>query len=159
MPVIDTTKYGPTANAYLDIEDADELFDSVYGAEDWPTISDDDKVRLLITATEDIDSLVYSDKKAQSTQALNFPMIVDNTEVGFDEARRCCAIQAMYIYSYNDSIKSAIEESIQNVKTQNFGKVQTTKSHSGLNYFKQYDAKVLRLLAPYLVGETSVYRG
>lgn len=159
MPTIDDTKYGASANSYLDVADATTIFDAMYGSEDWLTLSDDDKARLLITATEQIDYITSSSAKAQSTQALNFPMLIENEEVGYNEARRCCAIQALYIYAFNDTINSAVEESIQNVKTQNFGKVQTTKSSSGVNFFKRYDPKVLKLLAPYLDGDSEVHRG
>lgn len=159
MPTLDATKSGASANSYITVAEATTMFDEMYGAEDWATLGDDDKMRLLITASFQIDSITQSDKKAQSTQALNFPMIINNEEVGYNEARRCCAIQALYIYAFNDTINSAVEESIQNVKTQNFGKVQTTKSSSGINFFKKYDPKVLKLLAPYLDGDSEVYRG
>ena len=159
MPIIDSTKYGTNANSYLETYEADDVFDAMYGSEDWLTLSDDDKARLLITATEQIDYITKSTLKAQTLQALNFPMIINNEEVGYNEARRCCAIQALYIYENNDSIKSAVEESIQNIKTQNFGKVQTTKSSSGVNFFKRYDPKVIKLLAPYLDGDAEIFRG
>lgn len=159
MPTIDATKYGNEANSYLEVDEADEMIDLIYGSEDWSTLSEDDKIRLLVTATDQIDSIVKSNYKVMLTQALNFPMLIENEEVGYNEARRCCAIQALYIYAFNDTINSAVEESIQNVKTQNFGKVQTTKSSSGVNFFKKYDPKVLKLLAPYLDGDSEVHRG
>jgi len=159
MPTVNADKYDALANSYLTIAEAGEILDGIYGSEDWFTINVDDQARLLITATEQIDYLTRSDLKAQPTQALNFPLIIENEEVGYNEARRCCALQALYIYAFNDSINSATEESIQNIKTQNFGKVQTTKSVSGTNFFKRYDPKVLKLLAPYMSGDSEVHRG
>lgn len=159
MPILEAEKSGTESNSYLETFEADEIFDNIYGADDWEPLSDDDKERLLITATEQIDYITKSTLKAQTLQALNFPMTINNEEVGYNEARRCCAIQALYIYENNDSIKSAVEESIQNIKTQNFGKVQTTKSSSGVNFFKRYDPKVIKLLAPYLDGDAEIFRG
>jgi hypothetical protein len=159
MPILDATKYGVESNSYLEVYEADEIMDNLYGAEDWVTLSEDDKMRLLISATEAIDHITISETKAVSDQALNFPLIEDNVEVGYNEAKRCCALQAFYLYENNDSIKSAVEESIQNIKTQNFGKVQTTKSSSGLNFFKRYDPKVIKILAPFLSGDSTIHRG
>lgn len=160
MPTdINSTKGSALSNSYLSLDDAEIAFDNMYGAEDWMTLSEDDQIRLLLTATEQIDYITKSNLKAQTLQALNFPMIINNEEVGYNEARRCCAIQALYIYENNDSIKSAVEESIQNIKTQNFGKVQTTKSSSGVNFFKRYDPKVIKLLAPYLDGDAEIFMG
>ena len=160
MPTdINSTKGSALSNSYLSLDDAEVIFDNIYGAEDWMTLSEDDRIKLLLTATEQIDYITKSNLKAQTLQALNFPMIINNEEVGYNEARRCCAIQALYIYENNDSIKSAVEESIQNIKTQNFGKVQTTKSSSGVNFFKRYDPKVIKLLALYLDGDAEIFRG
>ena len=160
MPTaINSTKSDASANSYLSVAEATTILDDIYGAEDWVTLSTEDKTRLLLTATEQIDYITKSTLKAETLQALNFPMIINNEEVGYNEARRCCAIQALYIYENNDSIKSAVEESIQNIKTQNFGKVQTTKSSSGVNFFKRYDPKVIKLLAPYLDGDAEIFRG
>ena len=156
---IDATKSGSSANSYITVAEADLIFNSMYGAEDWVTLSADDKARLLLSSTEAIDHITISETKAVSDQALNFPLIEDNVEVGYNEAKRCCALQAFYIYENNDSIKSAVEESIQNIKTQNFGKVQTTKSNSGLNFFKRYDQKVIKILAPFLSGDSTIHRG
>lgn len=159
MPILDSTKYGVNATSYLTLDEAELFFDNMYGAEDWETLSDEDKERLLITATDQIDYITRTDLKSQSGQALNFPMTINDEEVGYNEARRCCAFQALYIYENNDSIKSTVEESIQNVKTQNFGKIQTTKSSSGINFFKRYDPKVLKILSLYLDGNSEIFRG
>lgn len=157
MPILDATQAGPSANAYVTVPEADSYFDSIYGADDWMTLSEDDKARLLISATEDIDYITRNDLKSTEEQALNFPAVGDKGP-DFNTVKRCCMIQALYIYENNDSIKSSVEEAIQNIKTQNYGKIQTTKSSSSINFYLRYSGKVLKLLAPYLDVSTRIVR-
>ncbi len=121
MPVVIATKGAANANSYATVEAADAYFDATFGADEWAQIPEDDKARLLLTATRMIDqwSLDSSVIKMDDSQALNFPVAVkDHPEHGdgFNEAAQACTIQAFHIYQNNDTIREAINAKIQGVK-------------------------------------------
>jgi hypothetical protein len=71
---IDDTVGGATANAYIDIADADDYFDNHTAPTTWDDAAEDDKCRALQTATRMLDaSFEWVGSVASSTQALLWP--------------------------------------------------------------------------------------
>lgn len=74
MPLaLDATVGGAAANSYATVEDADEALDYRVGAAAWSGLAADDKIRALVTATRDLDTLEFIGVRATSTQALEWP--------------------------------------------------------------------------------------
>jgi hypothetical protein len=146
MANFDATKSSSTANSYATTSEADDFFEFQYGAEEWSDISDDDKERLLATATAMIDRLKPKYEKLDDSQSLNFPMenTDDSDEDGFDEAKKACIIQALYLYKNNDAIAEAKQAALQGLKSESLGKV--SRATSGLNPFYTFDPAALQNL-------------
>jgi hypothetical protein len=157
---INAEKSSPDANSYTDIATADSIFNTFYLANDWFQLEDDDKARLLITATRELDGLPYLYEKYDSSQALKFPRKNDNDlEIGWSEMQLACAYQALFLYFNFETIRDSISESIQNIETQVIGKLRVTKTNSKFNPLEGIDRQALRLLAGYLNFDTVVHRG
>jgi len=157
MPDLDATKSGTSANAYCDEDFADEYLDNIYGADEWADVSDDDKARLLVTATKQIEELALEYDPATTTQALKFP--VDNTddsdEDGWDEAQEACVIQAFYLLNHFDAIQEAESLGIAGVKSES----ASGRSFTGFNSLRQIAPAARKKLASFLDLSMSVYRG
>ena len=173
MLTIDATKGGAAANSYATAAEADSYWDAVYGASEWADIDDDDKSRLLMTATKMIDKLTPKYNSADTSQALNFPVStvvqttdwfldeVSNPDVppddGFNEVKEACIIQAFYLYQNSDTINEGVSMGIQGVKQETMG--PSHKVITGFNPFRKYSPDVYRMLTPYLNLDFFTRRG
>ena len=54
---LDVTKGGTAADSYASLVEANTLLGNTYGADEWASLSDADKEKLLRTATKDIDEI------------------------------------------------------------------------------------------------------
>ena len=70
---LDATISGPSANSYLDIDDADTYFGGRFGADAWFAFTDAQKQQLLASATKTIDTCIFSGFKHLKEQALQWP--------------------------------------------------------------------------------------
>lgn len=157
MPTIDATKGGESANAYATVEEADEFWDGFYSSE-WEEIDSDDKARLLITATRMIDGLSLLYSSAATSQALNFPLATnDESDDGFEQARKACITQAYYLFKNLDVVQEGVTMGIQGVKSETIG--PTSKQITGFNPFRKFDPEVYRYLAPYIDMDFMASRG
>jgi len=161
MPTLVATKGNKDANSYATVAEADTYLDTIYGADEWATLDDDDKARLLITATKMIDrlSINTSDYGSYSkTQALNFPLAdADGNETGFAKAAEAAIIQAFYIYLNHDTISEGTTMAVQGVKSETIG--PTSKTITGFNPFRKFDSQVFVLLKDYLDLDFVIPRG
>lgn len=151
MPTLVATKGASNANSYATVEEADTYLDNIYGADEWATLEDDDKARLLITATKMIDRLSIDTTYGphSSTQALNFPLAdADGAEAGFDNATEAAIIQAFYIYLNYDTISEGTTMAVQGIRSETIG--PTNKAITGFNPFRKFDSQVFVLLKDYL---------
>lgn len=148
----DATKGGPAANAYADEEEADDLLEFQHLAEAWWEISDSDdesKERLLVTATRDIDRLRMRYGKEDASQALCFPVINGPSgSDGFDEAKRACAYQALWLATMGDELKDAAVNSIAGVTQERMSSVSRTMN--GLNPIRKYSPEALHELRGFI---------
>jgi len=77
--------------SYADISFADSYFDERYGADSWVESSEQNKTKLLKTATMIIDQLNFAGEKSEEDQTNEFPRGSD-TEVPLNIKRACCEI-------------------------------------------------------------------
>jgi hypothetical protein len=134
MPTLITTKGGANSNSYVDIMLADATIDTMYLLVDkWNLLDDDNKVRLLIQATKDIDTLPVKYQKVNNNQSLKFPVI--NKEFGDDgflQAQLACIEQAVYLMEYTQLMLEGQADKIAGVTQKSIGNLST--SLRGLSY-------------------------
>lgn len=155
MPTIDATKGGANANCYIAIAEADAILDEVYGAEDWATFTDDEKSRLLITASKMIDRLPISDTtKNDETQSMLFPLEGDK---GWETARDVTPYQAMWLYDYGMRIRDAQANQIDGTTKMEYDELRQTMN--GFNFSASYAREVVSSLGGYIDMSVRLYRG
>lgn len=161
MPTLVATKGASNANSYATVAEADTYLDNIYGADEWATLEDDDKARLLITATKMIDRLSINTTNygsCSSAQALNFPLVdAGGNEVGFAKAAEAAIIQAFYLYLNQDTISEGKTMAVQGIKSETIG--PTNKTITGFNPFRKFDSQVFVLLKDYLDLDFVIPRG
>ena len=62
-----------TANSYVTLTEANSYFETVPDSSTWTNKTDDQKNRALISATREIDNLVFYGDRCDEDQALKFP--------------------------------------------------------------------------------------
>ncbi len=60
-------------NSFISLEDANVYFDERYDSESWISLDDEQKEKLLITATKKINKFDFCGQKADESQKLEFP--------------------------------------------------------------------------------------
>lgn len=93
---------------YATISEADAYFNGAFGSA-WEHIDDDDKIRLLISATRNIDRQEYRGSKVEPTQALEFPRIINNKETDDTIVTKACCEEAYAIFNKGQSAVSDID--------------------------------------------------
>ena len=154
MPTFDATKSGPNANSYATVDEADDYFEFEYGADEWNSLDDDTKERLLVTATRMINRFKPLYDKLDENQSLNFPM--DVSPDGFDIAKEACIIQAIHLHRNHENFQEALAGMIQGLKKESLGK--TSKEVTGYNPMGRYAPGVLKMLSNYVVTALQVSR-
>lgn len=135
-------------NSFATIAEANTMIDEVYGAEEWAGLSDDQKTRLLITATAMLRELVYKDALADGVSIWTHPILKEAT-----------AFQAWFIYQHNDAMESAMSDGVGGVVSKTVGRMTEEKAGAGFAFRKQYHPRVLRLLQGYYPVGKAIVRG
>jgi len=152
---LNTTKGSPDANAYADVSEADALLEQLYQTDEWFALDDSEKMKLLVTGANYIDRLPVKYESADSSQALKFPL--DNEDDGFEIAKEASIWQAWYLYLNLSAIDGAQASAIENIRTENLGKVQTTKFVGGINPMRKYEPYIFRLFQGFLNLNNRIY--
>lgn len=152
---LDATLKGENANSYATVEEADARIAQEFGNFEWLNSDGTTKKQLLIMATRQIDAFQPAHEKWIETQALNFPMNVNGKEeVG--EVKEACIMQAYYLLTNYETIESVKNQAMQNIKTENLGKVQMTKSAVGFNPLSRYCDNFFKLIGRYIIFNNKV---
>lgn len=154
---IDATKGGQNANSYLDITTADAIADGDFFLYDtWSQLDATTKERLLKTATKMIDMLPIKYEKANSEQALKFP--VNNDDDGFSSVQIACLYQAVYIYKHKDMLDNVIAVQNAGIKSRTLGKVSETYSYKSIANNPKIMPDVYKILMKFLAFEVAIKR-
>lgn len=134
---------------YATVEDADDYFAASYGSE-WETISENQKQKLLITATRVIDRKDYQGIKVDENQPLKFPRLISGIQTDDYLLMMTCCELALNIYS--DGGKDV---DISNIKSVSLGDSSvsfrdTSKTES------EEDLLIEDFLSDYLMGGVRV---
>lgn len=151
-------------NCYIDIDDADEYFSLKYGADAWDALSDEDKDKLLISATRKIDRLPLRGKKRSYSQALGFPRYFDNyydeeymasllyAETVPEEVEKATCEEAWAMLNTEASKRRELQR--QGVKSYSLGRLSETFQGSRSLSLVSEEAK--ELLRPWIAGAVRI---
>ena len=135
---------------YATVEEADNYFNATFNCS-WKDISEDDKGKLLVSATREIDRGDWLGVKKDEEQELEFPRIIYKKETDENVLMMACCEEALAIYSSGSSVNA----DTQGIKSM---QVQDTRidfeSNSEVKMF-QSDA-AYDLLKPYMIKSTRV---
>lgn len=145
-------------NSYVTVTEADEYLSALYLADEWGSVTPENKLKLLITATRMLDRLPVKYERVSPLQKLKFPCRTDGLGDGTEQAKEACILQAWYLFRNMENITAAHDESIMALKSQNLGAVQIAKSVSGTNPFKKYDPQALDILSKYVSFQFKIGR-
>lgn len=101
---------------YATVEDADNYFNAFYGSV-WETIEQEDKAKLIVSATRTIDYSEWRGEKAEKDQPLEFPRIINGKITDDDLLMRACCEEAQAIYS-SGSATTSNTDGIESIKVQ-----------------------------------------
>lgn len=87
---------------YATAQEAEDYFNASFGV-DWYNIPDDNKDKLLISATRSIDRAEYRGVKKDENQVLQFPRIINGKETDETLLMIACCEEAIAIYNKGNS--------------------------------------------------------
>lgn len=90
--ILDATVGGPESNSFITVARATEIADyDIIERVDWYVADPDDRIRALVTATRQLDTLPWVGLRATTTQALSWPRtdaIINGRTIPSDEIPR-----------------------------------------------------------------------
>ena len=134
---------------YATLEDADNYFAAAYGSE-WEQISENQKQKLLITATRLIDRRDYQGEKVNPEQPLKFPRIICDEKTNNDILTVACCELAANIYS-----DGGVDKTMSNIKSVSLGDSSISFIESGKTESED-DLIIEKFLSEYLMGGVRV---
>ncbi|MDY6852289.1 MAG: DnaT-like ssDNA-binding protein, partial [Thermodesulfobacteriota bacterium] len=164
---IDATPGGAEADSYVTLTQADEYFQDDYDfSSNWSNLSEQDRSRLLITATRMLDRLNYKGRRYDyfTPQALKFPRVIGDEVISLDQAgqltipvfvRRAVCEQARQVYQ-SGSAGGAEDLAFMGVESFRLDKIALNLSGGQTTHGLCPAAS--RLLAPFLVHSVELRR-
>ena len=134
---------------YATVEEADDYFAAAYGTE-WEQISENQKQKLLITATRLIDRRDYQGEKVNPEQPLKFPRMICDEKTSDDVLITACSELAANIYS-----DGGTDNSMSNIKSVSLGDSSITFKEDGKTE-NDDDLLIEEYLSDYLIGGVRV---
>ena len=89
-------------DVYADIEDSDKYLNAMFGS-NWSELIEEDKAKLLVSATRSIDKGQWKGVKVNEEQALEFPRFIAGKQTDEDILMRACCEEAYAIYKSGTS--------------------------------------------------------
>lgn len=101
---------------YATIEDADEYFDAMFNS-NWANIAEEEKAKLLVSATRKIDRGSWKGVKKEENQDLQFPRLILGKETDEEILTMACCEEALAIYT-SGNVTGANTQGIKSMKVQ-----------------------------------------
>lgn len=146
-----------SANSYASLFEADAYMEDMYDDGGWSSLDDEQKARLLLTATKMIDKLNVVYDKVVAERKLKFP-VKGQTVDGYDLAKEACLIQALYLYKYDNQLDYATRGSITGITNEAYSETSVNRKPS-FNPLKKYSSEVYKILADYISLSVTISRG
>lgn len=111
--------------SYATVAQADEYFSAKFGSE-WANIDEEDKKKLLVTATREIENLCFQGIKIDKEQPLKFPRKICCLEIEADNPKiiTCCAEIANAFYNTGDG--DTVTPNADKIKSMSVGDTSIT---------------------------------
>lgn len=154
---LDTTRGGAASSSYISVIEADAALDLDAFAKAWRKASDDDKARLLATASRMLGDLPLRYAKSSPDQALDFPCADSTDDGGFTVAQSAAIAQAAHLAEYSADIQDAQSAAITGATSLPgpFGSTSVAKPRP----YAKFSPEALRLLRNYLNFTGQIRRG
>lgn len=112
---------------YATVEDADKYFSAKFGNV-WHEIQVEDKQKLLVTATREIENLQFQGLELDPEQPLKFPRVICCSQIKADDKNliACCAEIACAIYNVGALANSITTPNAENIKSMSIGDTSIT---------------------------------
>ena len=136
--------------AYVDLEEANEYFNSRLHADAWAEASDADKEKALQQATKAIDRQPLKGKKTDAGQILAFPRYPDE-EIPEAVKEACCEEALALLERGNSQRRKLQQEGVQSFALGNMSETYVAGAGRGL---LSQEAK--ELLRPWLLGSVFI---
>ncbi len=136
--------------AYVDLEEANEYFNSRLHADAWAEASDADKEKALQQATKAIDRQPLKGKKTDAGQILAFPRHPDE-EIPEAVKEACCEEALALLERGNSQRRKLQQEGVQSFALGNMSETYVAGAGRGL---LSQEAK--ELLRPWLLGSVFI---
>lgn len=101
---------------YATVEDANDYFNAMFNS-NWQNIADEEKAKLLVSATRKIDRGTWKGVKKDEEQELQFPRCIAGKETDEEVLTMACCEEALSIYT-SGSITGADTQGIKSMKVQ-----------------------------------------
>lgn len=113
--------------SYATVEDADKYFSAKFGNV-WHEIQVEDKQKLLVTATREIENLQFQGIELAPEQPLKFPRIICCSQIDADDEKliACCAEIANAIYNVGEIACNVVTPNASNIKSMGIGDTSIT---------------------------------
>lgn len=113
--------------SYATVEDADKYFSAKFGNV-WHEIQVEDKQKLLVTATREIENLQFQGLELDPEQPLKFPRVICYSQIKADDKNliACCAEIANAIYNVGEIACNVVTPNASNIKSMGIGDTSIT---------------------------------
>ena len=151
--IIEATKGHASANSYITLADAGTFIEELYGDSDlWIVQSEENRKKLLISASKQIDKMPIKYDSTADTQALKFPVdtlseLTDTDDDGWDAVVMAVCYQALHILKTYEAQQEAGIHKISGVKSESASGL--SKTFAGHNWLTKWSPDTIRLLIPY----------
>ena len=147
--IIDAKEY----NVYATVSEANDYFAAAFGSE-WNEVSENQKPKLLVTATRFIDRKDYQGEKINENQPLKFPRIIAGEQTDDNLLTEACCELAMCIY-FDGGYSSSSSVDIKNVQSVSLGD-SSISFKEGANIETSESSIIDDFLGDYLMGGVQV---
>lgn len=114
---------------FATVEQADHYFNAKFGST-WGDISNDDKAKLLVSATREINNLEFKGIPLNVGQPLAFPRVICDCVINpinpEEDLITCCAEIANTFYNLGASAETVATPNAQNIKSMSVGDTSIT---------------------------------
>lgn len=137
--------------SYATVQDADDYFGAKFGSE-WSGIDQEDKKKLLISATREIEKLCYQGHKVDEEQPLKFPRQICCKVVAEDDYRliECCCEVANAIYQCSLNAQNIMIGNADKIKSMSVGDTSISFQDNASIETDVFDAVAMPIIKKYL---------
>lgn len=150
MPAtIDATKAGANSNSYVTLAEMETYFDNYLFFDDWSYLTEEDKTRFILTATQMLEELTPKFNKSTIEQSLQFPVSTEiSKDNGWNAIVKATMAQVRYLVFYHEALRDAQNSQVSGITSESISGY--SKSFGGFNIYNRYPYEVKNSLSYYV---------